>query len=267
MFITLSWILIIIALIVILFIVVKKFPALAILNVSDLPGEKEAKFKEEIIKTRVSRDLASVGGFFGRIWLAIIKKISAILKERQTQLKKLQTTNLANLKISWHDKQKKIKELAAAAEEDLKKEDEAGSEEKLLAIVSLDQKNLEAFFALGNLYGRQKKWPEARETYEYALKLAGQAGSADQPAVIPAQEIYFSLASAAKEADDQDAALENIREALEREPNNPRYLDLILDLSIMRKDKTLAQEYLDKLAAVNPENQKLGEWAEKIQNL
>ena len=35
----------------------------------------------------------------------------------------------------------------------------------------------------------------------------------------------------------------------------------------MRKDKELAQESLAKLAAVNPENNKLGEWQEKIEKV
>ena len=268
MLIIISWSLIVIALIVMLVIIVKKFPALAILNVENMPGEKEAKFKDQIIKTRVTRDLAVFSGFFGRIWLFLTKRLAATLKERQTQLKKLRTSYTASLKIPWLEKQKKIRELAVLAKEALKKEDESGSEEKLLEIVSLDQKNLEAFFELGNLYERQKKWPEARETYEYALKLARQPrGEAGALGDITAQEIYFSLSGVENESGDLAAALENIREALELEPNNPRYLDLILDLSIMRKDKELAQESLAKLAAVNPENNKLGEWQEKIEKV
>jgi tetratricopeptide (TPR) repeat protein len=77
-------------------------------------------------------------------------------------------------------------------------------------------------------------------------------------------EIYFSLSRVEKEGDNLDAALENIREALDLEPNNPRFLDLILDLSIIKKDKELATESWEKLTAVNPENNKLGEWREKI---
>ena len=64
-----------------------------------------------------------------------------------------------------------------------------------------------------------------------------------------------------------ETACENLREALDLEPNNPRYLDLILDLSIMKKDKEEASRYFEKLAAVNPENQKLADWKEKIDSL
>ena len=60
-------------------------------------------------------------------------------------------------------------------------------------------------------------------------------------------------------------AKQNIQEALDLEPNNPRYLDLILDLSIMKKDKESALYYLEKLAEVNPENNKLNELSERIE--
>jgi Tfp pilus assembly protein PilF len=164
------------------------------------------------------------------------------------------------------EKQKRIRSLVLQAKEAVKKEDRAAAEEKLLEVISLDRKNLTAFAQLAALYAGQKKWPEARETYEYALKLAKHKERTDLGESV-LQEIYFALAGVEKEAEDLAAALENIREALELEPNSPRYLDLIIDLSIMRKDKDLAQEYLAKLAAVNPDNQKLGEWQEKIEKL
>lgn len=255
------------ALAVILFIVIKKFPALAILDAENIPGEKEAKFKEQIIKARVERDLARWTGFLGRIWLFLIKRLSAALRSQQTSLKKIKTGYRMNIKMPWLEKQKKIKELASAAEDFIKKEDEKSAEEKLLEIISLDSKNLVAFFELGELYVGQKKWSEASQTFNYALKLARQLQNTEAAGEITLQRIYFAQAEVEKEAGNLDAALENIREALELEPNSPRYLDLILYLSIMRKDKSLAQESWEKLAAVNPENQKLEKWKEKIENL
>jgi len=263
-----SLIVISLAVIIILTIIIRKFPALAILDAGNIPGEKEAKFKERIMKARVERDLAHWSGFFGRIWLFLSRRLSASLRSRQANLKKIKTSYRLNIKMPWLAKQKKIRELLLAAAESLKKEDEKAAEEKLLEIVSFDQKNLGAFFQLGELYGRQKKWSEASQTFDYALRLARQhhRDKTDSGEITP-QRIYFALAEIEKEAGNLDAALENIREALELEPNSPRYLDLILDLSIIRKDKNLATESWEKLAVVNPENNKLEEWKKKIEEL
>ena len=261
-------VLISIALVIILTIIIRKFPALAILNVTDIPGEREAKFKKQIITGRVDRDLTRWSGFLGRLWLSFYRRTAALLKSWQEKLKKKKIKYQTDAKLSWPEKQKRLKELLFAAEDLLKKEVFDGAEENLVKIISLDQKNLAAFFKLGGLYALQKKWPEARETYEHALKLARQfKDDEDILGDLTAQEIFFSLAEVAKEAGDYPAALENVREALDLEPNNPRYLDLILDLSIMGKDKKMAKQYWQKLATVNPENQKLGEWEEEIESL
>ncbi len=263
-----SFILIFICLVIILAIIIKKLPALAILDIHNMAGAKEAKFKDEIIKQRLERDLARFGGIFARIWLAINRRAGEAIKNLQTNLKKKKQTYRVSKKISLPKKEKRIKNLFLAVEDLLKKESLDKAEEKLIEIIGLDDKNLLAFFKLGELYNNLKKWLEARQTYHYALKLVKQYGD-DKKIIgdLSRQHIHFALAVLERETDNLDAALEHIREALDLEPNNPRYLDLILDLSIMKKDKGAAIEYFTKLASVNPENNKLIELKEKIDSL
>lgn len=265
---TISIILFALSLLVIVVIILKKFPALAILDINNMPGEKEAKFKDQIIRQKVERDVARVSGLVARVWLFLGRHVFNFLKSSQDRLEKVKLNYKSSAKIPYSEKKKMIKELFVAYADLLKEEKYNEAEEKLVNIISLDQKNLPAFFKLGNFYSEQKKWSEARETYNYALKLAKQYEHDDEfMTEITAQEIYFSLAWVEKEAGNFEVALENIREALELEPNNPRYLDLILDLSIIKKDKDLAVIFLEKLAVVNPENQKLGEWENLIERL
>lgn len=263
-----SIIIILVCLVVILNIVLKKFPALAILNVHNMPAEKEAQFKEQLLRQKVERDLSRVSGFLGRFWLFISKSLAKLLDRAHHRLKKAKQSYRLRQNISYPEKQKRIKVLKAEAEEERKEENYAAAEEKLIEAISLDQKNLGAFFSLAGLYDEQKKWPEARQTYEYALKLARQYGD-DETIMgeLTLAEIHFSLSQVEKEGGDLESATENIRAALDIEPSNPRFLDLILDLSIMRKDKETATQAWEKLAGSNPENNKLGEWEEKIQSL
>ena len=58
-----------------------------------------------------------------------------------------------------------------------------------------------------------------------------------------------------------------IRKSLEIQPNSPKYLDFLLQVSIMVQDKKLANETLQSLAKVNPENQKLEEYKELVDEL
>jgi Flp pilus assembly protein TadD len=263
-----SLILVVICLVVIAAIVVKKLPALAILDVNNMPGEKEAKFKDMIIKARVERDLAKWSGFFGRIFLSVNSAITKTLKASQNNLKKMKLSYKVAAKIPWPEKQKRIKDLLFSVEDLIKKEEFNEAEEKLVEVISLDQKNLGAFFKLGGIYEELKKYQEARQTYEYALKLAKQHRNDEEVmGDLSLQEIYFSLAWLEKEAGNFDVAFDNVLEALEFEASSPRYLDLILDLSIIRKDKESAAKYFEKLASANPENQKLEELKELVDNI
>lgn len=262
-----AWIIIIIAVLVILAIVAGKFPALALLDIENIPGEKEARFKDRIMRQKVERDLSVIIGVIGRIYLFISRHISVFVKSAQVNLKKIKLNYKSTARISGLEKEKILERLFIEYQEFFDKEEFNQAEEKLLEIINLDQKNLSAFFKLAELYDDQKKWTEAKQTYEYALKLARQARRHGDEIVIPIQEIYFSLALSARRSGNNTLALDSVREALEYEPNSPRYLDLILDLSIMEKDKELAQSYLEKLAAANPENQKLNDLQEKINNL
>jgi tetratricopeptide (TPR) repeat protein len=257
-----------ICLVIILAILFKKFPVLAILDINNIPGDKEAKFKEKIIKQRMERDFSKVGGSIAKVFLFINNRFSNFLDSAKNQLKKVKMNYKINKKISWPERLKMIKELFVEIESHLKKENFKEAEDGLVEIISMDAKNLKAFLKLADLYDNQKKWAEARQTYEYALKLARK--HKDDESImgdLNLSEIYWSLSLVDRELADLEAALENIHEALDLEPNNPRYLDLILDLSIMRKDKEMALNYLEKLAEVNPENNKLADLSEKIDAL
>jgi len=263
-----SLILIFLCIIIVIAIIIKKLPALAILDVNNIAGAKEAKFKEDIIKQRLERDLNKMGGLLGRLWLFVHDKINNFVKSTQSNLRKRKAVYRSTDKMSVDDKQKRIKTLLVSAEELIKDDEFNMAEEKLIEAVGLDEKNLQAFFQLAELYYSTKKWVEARQTYTYALKLAKQyKDEKDVMGELSVQQIYFCLANLEKDADNIDESLDHVREALELEPNNPRYLDLILDLSIMKKDKDLAIEFFQKLREVNPENNKLTELAQKIESL
>ncbi len=264
-----SLILVTIAILVVAAIIIKKFPSLAILDVNNMTSEKEAKFKSTIMKARVDRDLAKLSGLFGRVFLKMGGWLSKVLQSSQDNLKKVKMHYKANEKLPITEKEKRIKELLSSSEELVKAEEFEEAEDKLLEAISLDQKNVWAFFELGGVYEELKKYPEARQTYEYALKLSRQQArtrDGEEPVLNP-QEIYFALAWLEKDSGNFAAAFDNVQEALEFEPSSPRYLDLILDLSIIRKDKASAMKYFERLAESNPENNKLAEIREEIMAL
>ena len=56
-------------------------------------------------------------------------------------------------------------------------------------------------------------------------------------------------------------------QAVELEPKNPKYLDLLIETVILCGDKDLAERAFNELRMVNPENQKLAVLRERINNI
>jgi len=261
---TISIILVLAALIIIATIILKKFPALAILDVENIPGQKEAKFKEEIIKKRLERDFAKWGRVFIKIWHFLNLISSGPLQTAYNKLKSLKDFYRKNKKLTLSERREHIRNLFRKSEDSLKADNLEEAETSLIEIISLEPKNIPAFMALADVYTRAKKWLEARQTLGYALKLAKVSKDDYFTGDITLQEIHFLLAWVNDNLADYHEALDHIREALEFEPNQPRYLDLALDLAIKQKDKKFASELLERLREVNPGNAKLIERAAEI---
>jgi len=283
-------IIILVGLAVITRIIVKKFPAVVNLDVSSLPQEKEKRVKQLIISNRLKRNLSR--------WFIHVRKltrplIGLVINYTKATYEKLLSTreNLVRETIA-HSKgsQVDIDNLFAKAEEFVKGDDFAAAEKYYIEIISHDSKNIAAFRLLGQLYFNYDKFEEAKETFEHVLKLTCEESEtyllkaktaekdnkpdkareyAERAALLNIQngQTYFDLTQAYKEQNNHKTALQILREALQIEPKNPRYLDELFNLSILMKDKSSALDAYKALKNINPENGRLGEMKEKIDEL
>lgn len=259
-------ILIFISVVVIFLITIKKFPALANLDVKNIPAEKEALFKQQIVSNRLKRTIFKWNSKIIRFSRPIIKFINNFFKELYLKLHELKEGYKNQQTITPEDLDKRINQLLIEAEELSRQDDLVMAEKKLIEVIGLDSKNITAFKQLANLYFERKDYEEAKQTFEHILRLEddneeslennGQRG-----------ETYYSLALVGEESENMDNALVNIKKALKIEPNNPRYLDTMLRISIIIKDKITALDAYDRLKKVNPENQKLDEIKAQISEL
>lgn len=254
-------ILIIISFIIIAVIVVRKFPALAILDVENIPGEKESRFKKDMIKKRLHRDLSQWSGFFGRFWLFLKKNFSDPLYKAYDNLKKKRHRSRREKKMSLSQRRERIEELFVTAKNDLEKEELESAEEALIEIISLEPKNLDAFWLLADVYSEGKRWAEAHSTLEHALKLyRSLKWSYPSNPEISRQKIYFELALISKNLGTPLKSFDEVQEALELEPSNPRYLDLAVELALAANKTSGAKDFVARLKKVNPDNAKVAEW-------
>ncbi len=254
-------ILICISLFIIIVIVVRKFPALANIDVENMPAEKEARFKEQIITGRMQKSMAKgkarLTKFFGFIggW------IGTLFKFTQNKLQEAKKNYSQPAALPVEDKKTMIEGLLAKNSVLDDRENFEEKETNLIKIIELDPRHAEAFIALGSLYAANKKYEEGKQAFAHVLKLLGNEESDQQ------SEVYYDLAAIYRDTGEAASSLETIKMAAKLAPNNPRYLDSLLEISIINKDKITAQDALDKLSSVNPENGKLAEFKDQIESL
>lgn len=258
------WLIIIFSLLTIIFIIFRHFPALAVLDVDNIPEEKENKIKERIIKERMRRKFSFFDKFFDNI-LSFFNRISSSFWFFWGSFKKRERDNDDRRVLSQVGSEEKIKILLSQSIDLIKKEEWPEAEKKLIEIISIDDKNFSAFWELGEVYRLQEKWQEAKQTLLYTLKLTQIKDNVVSFNDISSLNYYLALIN--KELSDLDSAFINMSQALELEPNNPRYLDLMLDLCIIKKDKKLSLEYLDKIKEVNPGNNNIPDWQRDINDI
>jgi tetratricopeptide (TPR) repeat protein len=258
---------------VIAVIIIKKFPVIANLNLEEMPAEKESRFKDRIIKSRLKRNFFQVGSTVKDKAGSLTKEAGNFFKSVYKKLEEIEGQYENQLALKNLAKEEKIKLLFREAEEHEKKEELKEAEKKIIAIISLDHNNINAYEFLVRIYNQDEKYSEAIETLEYVLKLIHSGKALEyleedkkNPAAYEA-EIFFDLASAYDEVGKIKSVLENLKQALKIDEKNPRFLDMMITTAIMVKDKILALDAYNRLSLANPENNKLEEWKKQIGEL
>jgi len=272
-------------------IVIRKFPQLTLIDTAALPKERETRKKKEIIHERVGRMAAeNWRGFAAKVG-PVLKKIQAWFRRQYTKVLvldyKYQTAKPEDKPLPISDLRAIVDRLQDEAAELVKEGKGSEAEKKYVEIIKIDPKNLGAYRGLGELYLDAKNYLQAKETFEFLVKMSvkeccvahkGRAGrfpDAEEGGSCPASpavqaEIaknYLSLSNACRLAGDPTGARLALESALGHEPANPKHLDLLIEACILEGDKERALAVFGKLKEVNPENQKLGILYEKIMAL
>lgn len=266
----------IIALAVIFWVFCHKMPVLANIDVDNLPAEREAAKKQAIIDDRIRRQLAEKSWWWRNFISPLYGRFKDFFWRIYGHLHKIDRQHwrarLQNRGLNWQ----KAKQLVAEAEEAYKKGDLAQAERLAVESLELDKSQIESFVVLAEIYEEQKKYLEAEETWSYVVKRLDQKYRADlsrgredeaHEACRQLTEYECSLGQLCLRNEHLEQADYYLREALRLEPKNPRYLDTMLEISIIRKDRVAAVTIFDTLAEVDPTNANLADYQEQIRQL
>lgn len=258
------------AVIGILVILIRKFFVVSSIDTGSIPKHQQEAVRQQLAATRLKRKFERAGGVANKFVKPTLQKSYTWGKSLIQNLVKLERQTsvlIAKSRRKPDEAHEKIVELKESAQEATKAEDFAEAEAKYIEMISLNPQSVETYKKLGDLYMEMKEYKSALETYGFIISLEKKQGATQTTDVGPGSALadhYADVARAHIGLSEWTQALQNIDEALKFEPNNPKYLDLLFDISIELKDATRGDEALTRLKEVNPENQKLEEFTNRL---
>lgn len=264
------------------------------LDVDQVPGIQPARLKQSLLEQRLQRQINNVSkpviekvhGTAKTIYQWAHNNSEKLILLEESYRRKLLGKPLTDVLARQQQKQNMLSEAEVLTEQEKYTE----AEQVYLKLLSLEPTSIEAYEGLGTLYYRKRDYEEARQTFEHLAKLhgGGEAGygglglvaaergdlraaaSAYQHSLIinpKAVSVHYNFTKVYESMDNLPKAINHINLALSLEPENPRYLDYGINLAILQRDAVMAEQLVERLAATNPDNQKLPQYRQAIQDL
>ncbi|MBI2473050.1 tetratricopeptide repeat protein [Candidatus Uhrbacteria bacterium] len=257
----LSWILIILIFIclgVIGLVFFRKIPQLRVIDVSTLPKERERQVKEQIILSKLQR---SSGAKLMRVTRASAGLVNFLSKQGRRAVQKLYRIEQYYQKLKrssqegiHHYSEETIRQRIETAMDLIRQEEFIPAEKIFIDIISHNPKSIQGYESLGNMYLASGQLDQARETLMFALRISPDDAS-----------VNISLAEVEIKRGNVKQALPYAKKAIEKRPKNPRYLDYYIEISLQTGSLKDARAGIQTLKEVNPENKKISEFEERLE--
>jgi tetratricopeptide (TPR) repeat protein len=266
-------------------IIVPKFPQLALIDNDIIPEEREARKKKEIMHGRTHRILAGGVGMMGKSLGPLWERLRDAFRAKYRELLDLRKQFRRETALSPAEVRERIAAALASADKLAEAGKGAEAEKMYMEALGYDPRRVEAYRGLADIYLEARRYDRAKETLQYLIKAlirenrcihgAGRrafaTGAEENPNACPASPAAHAdiaarsaaLATAFAELRDEEGMLGAYELAVNMEPTNPRYLDLLLEACILGGGKSRAEEVLEALRAVNPQNAKLPDFEER----
>lgn len=270
------------SIVVIVFIVLGKFPTLSAIDTSDMQDEKQSKLKKNIMADRLYRKLAERFGFVKNMSVPALRVVKRVVKDLYSNIHTLEKQyRLTRTEKARSTVPTRIveRDILVEAQSYFKEGDLQKAEDAYISLIGYNEKNLAAYEGLAEVYYAKKEYDHAKKTFNFLLQMK-KKNVESEPVKInnkgkkvlseDEREIafhHFELGEIHEKKGEREKALRSYKEALKLDKNNPKYLDRLIESSIMQGNKLLAQKTLDTLRVVNEDNTKLRDWQRRVDAL
>ncbi len=258
-----NWILIIIALsslAVMGIVVYRKLPQIRVIDVASIPQERERRVKEALILSKLQRTGGAKLQSVVRTASDAMKTISRYGRRAVQKLYRLeqyyQRLRRTASEGTHSYNEDMIKQRLEEAAKLIDQDEFIPAEKIYIDVISHNPKSVDTYEALGNMYVCSGQLDQARETFQFTLRLSPDDAS-----------VNVSLAELETKQGHAKQALTYLRKAIEKRPKNPRYLDFYIEVALETGSLKDARKGILALKDVNPENQKIEEFERRFQEM
>jgi tetratricopeptide (TPR) repeat protein len=277
----------------VVFIVARHWKEIRLLDPMTIKEERERQKRENMITRRFERVRADRMMPIKRLGRHLHRKAKEAYTKTYQRMQSFEAlyhnakSPFASLAPSTRDRIKTLVTEARSLVRDLKW---AEAERRLLEVLSLDQRHADAYKLLGQMYLKQKLYPQAKETFEFLIKLkkaddasfAGLAEIAESDEdfakaesmrlkaveVSPKQSFrYAELAAFYLSRNEPAKAWTFAKRASDLEPTSAKYLELSLDIAVRLNDRAEARRRYDRLRLLSEDRSRFQTWREKVEAL
>ena len=274
-------------------IVIRHWKDIVLLDPSSLKDEQERKRREDLIMRRFERMRAEKLLPWKRLSRGVGLAVDRGYKHLQERVRSMETLYQTAKQpftastTSTRDHIKTLLSEARALTRDLKWSE---AERHYLEALALDGREADTYRGLGHMYIKQKLYPQAKETFEFLVKMkkaddatyAGLAeiveseGKIEEAAKLRLKAVEMSPRQSHRHAElaefylrheQAKKALAAAEAATKLEPGSAKYLELSLGAAILLRDHKGAERLYDRLRLVSDDTSRFRAWKDKIEEI
>jgi uncharacterized protein HemY len=274
-------------------ILVRRWKEIRLLDPDSIHGERLKREREKVIQRRFERVHADRVAAVSRFGRHIGKRATETYRRTYRKLQsfdRVYKSVAAPLTAMAPSQRERIKTLLSEARAFIRDLKWADAERRCVEILSMDARQIDAYRLLGQIYLKQRLYPQATETFEYLAKTrkaddatyAGLAEIAEATgdrmraelmrvkAVDASPRQPYRHAEAAEfflKSGDIARAWPFAERASQLEPQSAKYLELSLEAAILLGDRKEAEARYRRLRLLSDDPNRFQVWKEKIDGL
>lgn len=269
----------------------RRWKEIRLLDPETIRSEQERNVRDRILRERFDRSLKRWFAPMRRSMKRFAGRVSSSVQHLEDRLKCV--SGMEHDGTRGGEKSfvsKRVRRMLREAAELEREGKTSKAEQVYLEVLKLDVRNFQAYRGLGALYFHARQYKQAKETFEFLVKIQGaddsvfaglgkiaeMNGDAQEAERMYMRALSMNVKLPERHAEiaafylrrgSPEDAWRHTKSACELEPNSPSYLELSVESAILLRDRKEAEARYERLRLMQYDRQKLRRLKERLDTM